>query len=68
MFHKVKVFSPEGQIKKVVSSNELSAMHWKHFSDAENNVSLVSTGRASVPKLVKSHLDLKYSSYTPNPS
>lgn len=66
MFHKVKILSPEGQIKKVVTSGELSAMHWQQFSDTENKSSLVSTGRASIPKWVKNHLDLKYSSYIPN--
>ncbi len=66
MFHKVKILSPEGQIKKEITSDELSAMHWNQFRDAENNVSLISTGRDHISKDVKYYLDLKYSSYASN--
>lgn len=68
MLHQVKILSPEGKTKKVVTSAELSARHWKHFYDAENNVSLVSNGRTRIPTWVKNHLDLKFSGLMTNPA
>ena len=60
MFHEVRIFNPDGKIKQVVSSNKLSQLYWQQFMDGENNISLVSTGRAKVPTWVKRRLDQEY--------
>lgn len=60
MFHEVRIFNPEGKIKKVVSGDQLSRMFWQQFRDAEDKVSLVTTGRAKVPTWVKQRLDQEY--------
>ncbi|MCH8158142.1 MAG: hypothetical protein IID18_10415 [Nitrospinae bacterium] len=64
MFHEVRILNPDGKIKQVVSSDKLSQLYWQQFMDGENNISLVSTGKARVPTWVKQHLDRKYPEFS----
>ena len=67
MFHEVRVLSPKGDLKEVIPSKNLSEKYWKHFEQAEDQISLTSTGRGKVPKWVKERLDMEYAeSYDTN--
>ena len=63
MFHEVRVLSPEGNLKEVIPSNNLSDKYWKNFAQAEDQISLTSTGRGKVPKWVKDRLDMEYAEF-----
>jgi hypothetical protein len=60
MFHEVRVLSPQGQLKEVIPSNNLSQLFWHSFRQAEDKISLTSTGRGKVPRWVKDKLDMEY--------
>jgi len=60
MLYDVKVLSPQGQIKKIVSSQELAKMHWKAFYTAEEGKSLNTSILKPVSGSVKKKLDLLY--------
>jgi len=60
MFHEVRVLSPKGEVKEVIPSDNLSDAYWQNFEQAENKISLTSTGRGKVPRWVKEKLDMEY--------
>jgi hypothetical protein len=60
MFHEVRVLSPKGELKEVIPSDNLSDKYWENFEQAENKISLTSTGRGKVPRWVKEKLDMEY--------
>ena len=60
MFHEVRILTPQGQLKEVIPSINLSNAYWKNFEQAENQISLTSTGRGKVPRWVKDKLDMEY--------
>ncbi len=60
MFHEVRVLTPQGEVKEVIPSNNLSNSYWKNFEQSENQISLTSTGRGKVPRWVKEKLDMEY--------
>ena len=35
MFHEVRIFTPKGNLKKVVSTQELSRAHWNAFNEMQ---------------------------------
>jgi hypothetical protein len=63
MFHEVKVFSPEGKLKKLISCKELKKSHWKKFEEMSYDLTIgrFSTGR--VPGHVKQSLDNVFLSF-----
>lgn len=60
MFHEVRIFNPNGDLKQVVPSKDLSRSYWKNFEIAEDQISLTNTGRAKVPRWIKDHLDVEF--------
>ena len=67
MFHEVRVLTPRGELKELIPSNNLSQRYWKNFEQAEDQISLTSTGRGKVPRWVKEKLDMDYAeSYDTN--
>lgn len=60
MFSDVKIMSPQGKVKKVVSGQELSKRHWDMFYFTEANKTLNSNGKKQVPGWVKKRLDREY--------
>ena len=60
MFHEVRIFNPDGELKQVVPSKDLSRAYWKNFEIAEDQISLTNTGRAKVPRWIKDHLDVEF--------
>lgn len=57
MFHEVKVLSPEGKLKKLISRQELKKNHWKKFEEMSYDLTLGRFSRGRVPGHVKQNLD-----------
>ncbi|NIP99705.1 MAG: hypothetical protein GWM98_04095 [Nitrospinaceae bacterium] len=60
MFHEVKVLDRYGNIKRIISSRELSRTHWRKFQKLENQLG-PSRADGRVPRWVKQELDLEFS-------
>lgn len=60
MFYEVKVFNPDGSVKKVVSTQELKQTHWDNFRKSEESMSLQNSDRPRVPQWVKQTLDSRF--------
>jgi len=60
MFHEVRIKFPDGTVKKVVSEKALQRLHWQHFDEAENRISLLTTTQKPVPGWVKRNLDVLF--------
>ncbi len=60
MFYDVKTFNAQGEIKRIVSAEELSRSHWNAFQTAEANKTLNSSTHKQVPAWVKKKLDREY--------
>ncbi|MBT5550908.1 MAG: hypothetical protein HOJ79_10560 [Nitrospina sp.] len=60
MFFDVKIMNPDGEIKKIVSAQELSARFWNEFDYAEANKTLNTSTIKQVPNWVKKKLDMEY--------
>lgn len=63
MFHSVRIFSPDGKIKKIIGSRELSTRHWKNFATSENEMTLTTTGQIKTPSWMKKKLEQEYPDY-----
>jgi len=60
MFYDVKILNPQGEVKKIVSSQELSRRYWNAFQTSEANKTLNTSSRKQVPTWVKKKLDSEY--------
>ena len=60
MFYDVKILNPQGEVKKIISGQELSTKYWKAFYTLEANKTLNSNGTKQVPNWVKKKLDVMY--------
>lgn len=56
MFYVVKILNPHGEIKKVVTGQELAQTHWKKFKAIEENKNMNSNTFQQVPVWVKKKL------------
>ena len=63
MFYNVRVLGPDGKIKKVINSGQLSNRHWKNFITMEGSMGLTTTGRPIVPSWLKKKLEMEYPEY-----
>ena len=63
MLHEVRILNEKGEIKRKVTSKELSRLHWKNFLTSENNITLVRSAHPNVPKKVKAMLDIEHPEY-----
>jgi hypothetical protein len=57
MFHEVRVLSPEGKLKKLISRQELKVKHWKNFEEMSHDLTIGRFSRGRVPRYVKQNLD-----------
>jgi len=57
MFHEVRVFSPEGKLKKLISCKELKRKHWKKFEEMSHDLTIGRFSRGRIPGYVKQNLD-----------
>ncbi|NIV72166.1 hypothetical protein GWN26_07905 [Candidatus Saccharibacteria bacterium] len=60
MFYEVKVFKPNGELKRTISQTELHHNHWNKFEKTESEISLNNSGTKPVPAWVKNKLDLEF--------
>jgi len=60
MFHPVKVLNPNGQVKAIISEEELSRTYWNQYFNAEDAYNMVQSNSKQVPIWVKKRLDLEY--------
>ena len=60
MFYEVKILNPQGEIKKIISSQELTQAYWKMFYTTEENKGLNTNPIKQVPGWVKKKLDQDY--------
>ncbi len=60
MFYEMKVLDPKGNLKQVISANELRQTHWQNFREMEEKNQLTTTGRERVPRWVKDRLDVEF--------
>ena len=64
MFYNVRILGPDGKIKRIINSGELSNRHWKNFAKMESATTLTTTGQPNVPGWLKKKLELEYPDYT----
>jgi len=64
MFYDVKVLSPDGTMKKVITSQELQTKHWDNFRKAEESLSLQTSERRKIPQWIKEKLDLQFPDFS----
>lgn len=60
MFHQVRILKPNGQVKAIISEEELSRTYWERFFKAEDSFSMVNTNGKNVPSWVKKRLDMEF--------
>ena len=60
MFYEVRVYKPDGHLKKKITSTELNQKHWNKFEQTESEISLNNPGMKPVPAWVKNKLDLVF--------
>jgi len=60
MFHPVRILSPNGNVKAIISEEELSRVYWGKFFNAEDSYTMVQSNSRQVPSWVKNRLDLEY--------
>jgi hypothetical protein len=60
MIYDVKILSPQGKTKKIISRQELGKRHWKDFFTANANSGMGSTNNTRVPGWLKKKLDTEY--------
>ena len=60
MLHEVRILSPEGKMKKLISSQELRQNHWKKFNNMSNEITIGRFSRGRVPRFVKQALEFGY--------
>lgn len=60
MIHEVRVLSPKGKIKKLISSNELRQEHWRKFNDLSHEITIGKFSRGRVPRFVKQSLNNEF--------
>ncbi len=60
MFYDVRILDPDGKIKKILHSRELSKKHWENFRKMEDSISLTANGAIKVPGWVKRRLELEH--------
>jgi hypothetical protein len=63
MFHEVKVLSPEGRLKKLISCQELKKKHWKNFEEMSHDLTLGRYTKGRIPGYVKQNLDNVFLSF-----
>lgn len=64
MFYDVRILSPDGTMKKVITSNELKTTHWNNFRKAEESLSLQTSERRKIPQWIKEKLDLQFPDFS----
>ncbi len=57
MFHEVKVYNPEGKLKKLISCHELKVKHWKNFEEMSHDLTIGRYSRGRISRFVKQNLD-----------
>ena len=62
MFFEVRVYKPDGTLKKKISRTELTNIHWGNFEKTESEIGLNTSGTKPVPGWVKAKLDLEFPS------
>ena len=60
MFYDVKIMNPRGEVKRIISSQEISKSYWNSFQYGEVNKTLNTSTRKQVPGWVKKRLDNEY--------
>ena len=59
MFHPVKVLNAKGNVKAIISEDELSRKYWNQYFNAEDSYNMVQSNSKQVPTWVKKRLDLE---------
>ncbi len=62
MFFEVRVYKPNGKLKKTVSRTELNHQYWEKYRQTESEISLNNPGTKPIPAWVKHKLDLEFPS------
>ena len=63
MFHEVRVFNPEGKLKKLISCQELKKKHWKKFEEMSHDLTIGRFSKGRIPGYVKQNLDNVFLQY-----
>lgn len=65
MFYDVRILNPDGKIKRILDSRELSKKHWENFRKMEDRICLTSSGTIKVPGWVKRRIEMQYPEFHP---
>ena len=60
MLHEVRILSPKGKVKKLISSQELRQEHWKKFNDLSHEITIGKFSRGRVSRAVKQVLEREF--------
>ncbi len=57
MFNETRVWDAFGNLKKIISSQELHARHWKVFQKSEENLTFYPKKNSATPERKKAKID-----------
>lgn len=60
MLHEVKILTPDGKLKKLISSKELHLDHWKQFEELGNDLNIGKLSRGRIVQQVKKQLEVEF--------
>ena len=60
MFYQVRVLSPSGKVKAIISEEELSRVYWDKFLKSEDSYSMVNSNSRQVPSWVRQRLNVEF--------
>ncbi|KMP11562.1 hypothetical protein UZ36_04120 [Candidatus Nitromaritima sp. SCGC AAA799-C22] len=60
MLREVRIFDPNGNLKKVISPETLTKRRWKKHNEDEEKITLMSTAKLKTPKWLKEKLDIEF--------
>ncbi len=64
MLHEVRIFGPDGKLKKLITKQELSREHWKSFHEATNDIYIGKLAKGRVPRMVRDILDVEFPDFS----
>ncbi len=60
MFYNVRILGPDGKLKKIIKSRELSVRHWRNFDKMEGDMALTTSGQLKVPSWIDKKLEVEF--------
>jgi hypothetical protein len=59
MIYEVKVLSPKGKVKKIISRKELAAIYWNKFQNCSREITLANSRRKRTARRIEERPDVE---------